>query len=148
MPSIEQTNGTFESSNSKQKKLRKDSNPSIDFKNNLIKQMWVCNNLVVYIFQLHNIYFLRKCNNNQAFGFQCKKNKNQIMLPTWMNIFIIYSTGRSWYARNANTWCGWSTLLVIWKMLNTTSSIEWSKKCNKLCKPAWTSIKTSTNSKQ
>ena len=103
MLNIEQTNKTSESSNSKQKKLKKNSSPLIDFKNNLIGQMRACSNLIAYMFQSHNIYFLERCNNNQASRFQYKKNKNQIMLSTWMNIFIIYPTGRSWYARNANT---------------------------------------------
>ena len=76
MPNIEQISRVFESSNSKQKKLRKDSNPSVNFKNNLIGQMQTCNSLVTYTFQLHNTYFLERCNNNQAFRFQCKKNKN------------------------------------------------------------------------
>ena len=103
MLNIEQINGTFESSNSKQKKLKKNSSSSIDFKNNLIGQMRACNNLIMYTFQSQNIYFLRKCNNNQAFKFQCKKKKNQITLLAWMNIFIIYLTNKSWYAKNANT---------------------------------------------
>ena len=37
MPNIKQTNETSKSSNSKQKKLKKNSNPSVNFKNNLIK---------------------------------------------------------------------------------------------------------------
>ena len=64
MPNIEQMSGAFESSNSKQGKLKKDSSPSVDFKNNLIGQMRACNNLAVYVFRSHNTYFLKKCNNN------------------------------------------------------------------------------------
>ena len=37
MLNIEQMSGTFELNNSKLKKLKKDSSPSIDFKNNLIE---------------------------------------------------------------------------------------------------------------
>ena len=50
MSSIKQMNGIFELNNSKQKKLKKNSNPLVDFKNNLIKQMQACNNLIIYIF--------------------------------------------------------------------------------------------------